>query len=130
MKGKQKFLLESSQLHQDKGRYSYLGCNPYGEVKSVGTEVERTIYGRAEKLQGNVLQVLEEVIAPSQVDSPFPFCGGAVGYIGYDVIRQYESIGADLRPIKYSGIPFTISWVYRLRSFTPKVVVCICMQAR
>lgn len=33
MKGKKKFLLESSQLHQDKGRYSYLGCNPYGEVK-------------------------------------------------------------------------------------------------
>ena len=75
MKGKKKFLLESSQLHQDKGRYSYLGCNPYGEVKSVGTEVERTIFGRAEKLQGNVLQVLEEIIASSQVDSPFPFCG-------------------------------------------------------
>ncbi|WP_277922037.1 chorismate-binding protein [Bacillus cereus] len=96
MKGKKKFLLESSQLHQDKGRYSYLGCNPYGEVKSVGTEVERTIYGRAEKLQSNVLQVLEEIIASAQVDSPFPFCGGAVGYIGYDVIRQYENIGADL----------------------------------
>ena len=95
MKGKKKFLLESSQLHQDKGRYSYLGCNPYGEVKSIGTEVERTIYGRAEKLQGNVLEVLEE-IASAQVDSPFPFCGGAVGYIGYDVIRQYENIGANL----------------------------------
>ena len=65
-------------------------------MKSVGTEVERTIFGRAEKVQGNVLQVLEEVITPSQVDSPFPFCGGAVGYIGYDVIRQYENIGADL----------------------------------
>ena len=54
------------------------------------------IYGQTEKLKGNVLQVLEEVIASSQVDSPFPFCGGAVGYIGYDVIRQYENIGADL----------------------------------
>ena len=65
-------------------------------MKSAGTEVERTIYGRSEKLQSNVLQVLEEVIASAQVDSPFPFCGGAVGYIGYDVIRQYENIGADL----------------------------------
>lgn len=65
-------------------------------MKSVGTEVERTIYGQTEKLQGNVLQVLEEVMASAQVDSPFPFCGGAVGYIGYDVIRQYENIGADL----------------------------------
>lgn len=75
MKGKKKFLLESSQLHQDKGRYSYLGCNPYGEVKSAGTEVERTIYDRSEKLQSNVLQVLEEIIASAQVDSPFLFCG-------------------------------------------------------
>ena len=106
MKGKKKFLLESSQLHQDKGRYSYLGCNPYGEVKSIGTEVERTIYGRAEKLQSNVLQVLEEVIASAQVDSPFPFCGGAVGYIGYDVIRQYENIGADLHdPLNIPSTP-------------------------
>ncbi|WP_141523305.1 MULTISPECIES: anthranilate synthase component I [Bacillus] len=96
MKGNKKFLLESSQLHQDKGRYSYLGCNPYGEVKSVGTEVERTIHGQTEKLEKNVLPVLEEVLASSQVESPFPFCGGAVGYIGYDVIRQYENIGEEL----------------------------------
>ncbi len=77
-------------------------------MKDIGTEVERTIYGRAEKLQGNVLEVLEE-IASAQVDSPFPFCGGAVGYIGYDVIRQYENIGANLRSIEYSrGTPFTV----------------------
>ncbi|MCW9130635.1 anthranilate synthase component I [Bacillus paramycoides] len=96
MKGKNKFLLESSQLHQDKGRYSYLGCNPYGEVKSVGTVVEITLNGQIEKLQKNVLHVLEEILAPEQVESPFPFSGGAIGYIGYDVIRQYENIGEEL----------------------------------
>ncbi|MGE6365545.1 anthranilate synthase component I [Bacillus paramycoides] len=96
LKGKNKFLLESSQLHQDKGRYSYLGCNPYGEVKSVGTVVEITLNGQTEKLQKNVLHVLEETLAPEQVESPFPFCGGAIGYIGYDVIRQYENIGEEL----------------------------------
>ncbi|MDM5153876.1 anthranilate synthase component I [Bacillus sp. DX1.1] len=93
MKGKKKFLLESSQLHQDKGRYSYLGCDPYGEIKSVGRAVEITIHGVTEKVEEHVLQVLERVLAPSQVESPFPFCGGAIGYIGYDVIRQYEDIG-------------------------------------
>lgn len=46
-----------------------------------------------EKVEEHVLQVLERVLAPSQVESPFPFCGGAIGYIGYDVIRQYEDIG-------------------------------------
>ncbi|MGG0187299.1 anthranilate synthase component I [Bacillus rhizoplanae] len=93
MKGEKKFLLESSQLHQDKGRYSYLGCNPYGEIKSIGKEVEITINGVTEKGNGNVLKELERILTPSKVESPFPFCGGAVGYIGYDVIRQYEDIG-------------------------------------
>ncbi|WP_242221291.1 anthranilate synthase component I [Bacillus cereus group sp. BfR-BA-01380] len=93
MKGEKKFLLESSQLHQDKGRYSYLGCNPYGEIKSIGKEVEITINGVLEKVNGNVLKELESVLALEKIESPFPFCGGAVGYIGYDVIRQYEDIG-------------------------------------
>ncbi|MEN1935681.1 anthranilate synthase component I [Paenibacillus sp. 102] len=96
MKGEKKFLLESSQLHQDKGRYSYLGRDPYGEVKSSGEAVEITINGRTKKVEENVLQVLKRTLAPSKVESPFPFCGGAVGYIGYDVIRQYEDIGEEL----------------------------------
>ncbi|MFD0772278.1 anthranilate synthase component I [Bacillus sp. CGMCC 1.60114] len=93
MKGEKNFLLESSQLHQDKGRYSYLGSNPYGEIKSIGKEVQITINDVTEKVNGNILKELERVLAPNQVESPFPFCGGAVGYIGYDVIRQYEDIG-------------------------------------
>ena len=79
-------------------------------MKSAGTEVERTIYGRSEKLQSNVLQVLEEVIASAQVDSPFPFCGGAVGYIGYDVIRQYRKHWSNLYdPLNIQKYTFTIS---------------------
>ena len=27
----------------------------------------------------------------------FPFIGGAVGYVGYDSIRQYENIGEDTK---------------------------------
>ncbi|WP_000628845.1 MULTISPECIES: anthranilate synthase component I [Bacillus cereus group] len=96
LKGEKKFLLESSQLHQDKGRYSYLGCNPYREVKSIGPVVEITINGSTKQIEENVLQALKKVLAPSEVESPFPFCGGAVGYIGYDVIRQYEDIGEEL----------------------------------
>lgn len=112
MKGNKKFLLESSQLHQDKGRYSYLGCNPYGEVKSMGKAVEITIHGRTETVEEQVLHVLEKVIAPTEVESPFPFCGGAIGYIGYDVIRQYEDIGEELfDPV---GIPEVHVLLYRM----------------
>lgn len=96
MKGEKKFLLESSQLHHDQGRYSYLGCNPYGEIKSDGKIVEITEDGVVETKEGNVLKVLETMLEINNIESPFPFCGGAVGYIGYDVIRQYEDIGDEL----------------------------------
>ncbi|WP_369900633.1 anthranilate synthase component I [Bacillus manliponensis] len=96
MKGEKKFLLESSQLHHDQGRYSYLGCNPYSEIKSDGRTVEITKEGVSEIREAHVLKVLEEMLGTNRVESPFPFCGGAVGYIGYDVIRQYEHIGDEL----------------------------------
>ena len=39
LKGEKKFLLESSNSHQDNGRYSYIGTDPYLEVKSKGQHV-------------------------------------------------------------------------------------------
>lgn len=93
--GKKKFLLESSLVHEDKGRYSFIGSNPYLEVKSNGEEVQIVSEDGTEKKTGKVLHVLEELMSFTQADSPFPFAGGAVGYVGYDVIRQYEVIGEE-----------------------------------
>lgn len=94
--GKKKFLLESSLKHQASGRFSFIGANPVYELLSYG---ERTILrwasGREEVLMEKPLEVLKKLI-PHEVfetKAPFPFIGGAVGFVSYDAIRQYENIG-------------------------------------
>ncbi|WP_034294493.1 MULTISPECIES: anthranilate synthase component I [Bacillus] len=95
--GEKKFLLESSLKHEQQGRYSFIGSNPYMEVKAnkqiiIQKDGVQTI--RNERF----LDVIKEIIPDEalQCDLPFPFLGGAVGYVGYDVIRQYEDIGPEL----------------------------------
>ena len=92
--GKKKFLLESSLKHEQQGRYSFIGSNPYMEISSLGHSVKvKKEDGSISKVEGRFLDVLKEYIPDETIDMPLPFVGGAVGYVGYDVIRQYEEIG-------------------------------------
>ncbi|MEI5908727.1 anthranilate synthase component I [Bacillus spongiae] len=92
--GEQKFILESSAKHEESGRYSFIGRNPYGEVKGVGPESEITINNKRVEKTGSLLRTLFETIKKCEnISLPFPFIGGGVGYVAYDVIRQTEKIG-------------------------------------
>lgn len=93
-----KFLLESSNSHHDNGRYSYLGSNPYLEVTSLGNQVYVKDSNTGEKLVRNIniIEFLKNQLLVEIEDSPVhlpPFNGGAIGYMGYDIIRLYENIG-------------------------------------
>jgi anthranilate synthase component I len=95
--GNKKFLLESSHKYNDSGRYSFIGTDPAFELISRGDSneiIKRD--GAKEVLKGNPIEVLKKLIPPiSYEELPFPFIGGAVGYVGYDIIRQYEVIGEE-----------------------------------
>lgn len=93
LKGKKKFLLESSLKHEGNGRYSFIGMNPYLEYKAVDDQI--TIYYKehVQREQGIPLQLLKKFLPELRAHLPFPFYGGGVGYIGYDAIRQHEKIG-------------------------------------
>ena len=93
--GTKKFLLESSHKYNDSGRYSFIGTDPAFELISRG-DCNEIIYRNGENkvVKGNPLELLKKLIPQAGFEgAPFPFIGGAVGYVGYDIIRQYEEIG-------------------------------------
>lgn len=95
LSGKKKFLLESTFQHEKKGKFSFLGVNPYEEV--IGRDDETTVIHletkKTETKKISALKYLESNLPKIAIDLALPFFGGAVGYVGYDAIRQFEDIG-------------------------------------
>ncbi len=98
-RGKYSFLLESVEGGERLARYSFLGTDPFLVFKSKGRDVQTVWRWRADKVKledgQDPLDVLKGLLAQYKyVDDPeLPrFCGGAVGYIGYDAVRFFESI--------------------------------------
>ncbi|HSB75251.1 MAG TPA: chorismate-binding protein, partial [Terriglobales bacterium] len=90
------FLLESVEAGERIGRYTFLGCRPYMQVQSRGTEITVERGGRVERSTGNIFHVLQEMLRGHRaavVPELPPFTAGAVGYLAYDVVRQLEKIG-------------------------------------
>ncbi|KON87621.1 anthranilate synthase subunit I [Sporosarcina globispora] len=95
MSGRKKFLFESSLKHEKSGRYSFIGAGPVMELKGEGSKTAVSAGEKIEVFAEKPLDVLRRLMPEEKphLFEHFPFCGGAVGYAGYDVIRQYEEIG-------------------------------------
>lgn len=100
------FLLESAEKNDQLGRFSFLGSRPHAVFQSRGKEITITRAGAGTQKQPSPevfttnkdpLAELESFlgqfhVAPirSYLSDPPPFTGGAVGYLGYDVVRFFE----------------------------------------
>ncbi|WP_461206448.1 anthranilate synthase component I [Clostridium sp. DL1XJH146] len=87
------FLLETYDIEH--GRYSFIGKNPSTILKM--DNQDEVIVKDGEKkavIKGKALSILREYMKNFKVKntSSLPFIGGAVGTVGYDVIRQYENL--------------------------------------
>ncbi|MFQ5597054.1 MAG: anthranilate synthase component I [Nitrospiria bacterium] len=95
--GAHPFLFESVEGGEKWGRYSFLGADPSIVVKGKGERVTIIRHGEeAEVLAaGDPLGVLKKLLAefkPVHVEGLPRFFGGAVGYLGYDMIRFFEPV--------------------------------------
>jgi anthranilate synthase component I len=103
------FLFESVEGGEHLGRYSFVGCNPRGAVRQVGSRVDYLEGGRlissfeVTRQTGHSgcpqvtdgLQVVEKVMSqyrPVPVPGLPRFTGGAVGYVGYEFIHDIEPV--------------------------------------
>ncbi|MFZ0772971.1 MAG: anthranilate synthase component I [Candidatus Sulfotelmatobacter sp.] len=90
------FLLESVERGEQIGRYTFLGARPYMRVRAQGSAIEVERGRKSERRQGNMFQVVKELLGehqPAAMPGLPPFTAGAVGYFSYDVVRQLEKIG-------------------------------------
>ena len=93
------FLLESVEGGERIGRYSFVGGTPALVLKSRGNQVEITrgdgeVERRTLAPGQDPLHVLEALLTCDFVADPAlpPFCGGAVGYLAYDIVRFFERL--------------------------------------
>lgn len=94
LQGKKKFLLESVYSEKEIGRYSFMGTDPYMTIKSYKDEVTIEKDNKIKIVYGKVLDYIKEYVNIEYDCKVFdiPFTGGAIGYVGYDVVRQYEKL--------------------------------------
>jgi anthranilate synthase component 1 len=85
-RGRYSFLLESVEGGERFGRYSFLGTEPYRVLRN-GTHAERN------EEPGDPVMLIEQELSRFRV-APVKglprFHGGAVGYLGYEVVRHFE----------------------------------------
>ena len=95
--GEWAFLFESVVGGERIGRYSFLGAGPFRAFEAYGNRT-RTRDGSGPWVEAEVadpLAVLEKMTAAYRAPnlSGLPrFCGGAVGYAGYDAVRYVERL--------------------------------------
>lgn len=94
-KDKNSYLLESVEGGNKWGRYSYIGRNPFMIIRSYGDEVIINKGNEVINKNGSVLDIVKEItndFCMVHIENMPDFSGGAVGYIGYDVVRNYENL--------------------------------------
>ncbi|RCX14939.1 para-aminobenzoate synthetase component 1 [Fontibacillus phaseoli] len=111
------FVLESGKG----GRYTFVGMNPVSVIRGKGNSavVREDNSDNAMELKGKPLELLRRWMQPfkSPAVSYLPkFCGGAVGFLGYDIVRSLERLPRlakdDLELDDYVWMRFEELWVW------------------
>ncbi len=99
-------LFESVVGGEKVGRYSFLATEPFFEIEAYGDRVTTNAYTgvsaggvptlvtRQQQCDNPLEEVRRQIEAVRTVHLPElpPFCGGAVGYAGYDTVRYCEQL--------------------------------------
>ena len=119
------WLLDSALPGGRLGRFSFAGADPYLVLRARGMRSELQCLRAVRPglapgrrvVEGGPLELVRALLpAPPLEDLPFPFVGGAVGYLGYELAEQTESLS--LHAIDDLGLPdLTLLFVDRLLAF-------------
>ncbi len=97
--GTHAFLLESVEGGEKWGRYTFLGTDPrvIFRVKGEDVQIEENGTLDCHKHGGDPMRFMRELMAryrPVSAEGLPRFYGGAVGFLGYDMVRYFERLPA------------------------------------
>ena len=88
VQGEHKVILESIPREKENARFSIVAYNPVFEIKYENGELTEN----GQFITGDPLDYLNHVTVKGEA-TDMPFGGGAIGFVGYDMISLYENIG-------------------------------------
>ena len=101
--------LDSSKMDDNKSQYSIIGYGPY-RMFSV---VDEQCYVDDVRVEGDPFIILNGLLQKDriQIETDLPFVGGAIGYIGYELLKSNENI--DLANDQLLEIPNMVFQFFR-----------------
>lgn len=128
------FLFESMEGGEKWGRYSFIGFDPLVTFSSRGDQIETCIFrdSGVEKVDSSgdplkALKGLVEGFAAAEVDGDLPrFCGGAVGFLGYDMVRFMENLPEEKPPLAFPDSSFMVPKMVLVHDSFRQTVTVVC----
>ena len=128
------FLFESMEGGEKWGRYSFIGFDPLVTFSSKGNQIETCTIrdSRKEKVEyvGDPLKALKQLVegfAAAEVDGDLPrFCGGAVGFLGYDMVRFMEELPDEKQPLTFPDSSFMVPRMVLVHDSFRQTVTVVC----
>ena len=89
------FLLESIEGGERLARYSFIGANPWMIVRARGNKTAVQKESHQEIVDQRAIDFVRAYFSKQKLARRHglaPFCGGAMGYLGYDAARWFEPV--------------------------------------
>jgi len=124
------FLLESVEGGERLGRYSLIGFNPLLTFKTRDRKAYLAAGGEIQLLPGKPVpalrQLMEQLSLPA-IDKP-RFLGGLVGYLGYDLARELETLpGHPVDDLQLPDTYLTLHQVFLIYDHVQRTVRVTCL---
>ena len=126
------FLFESMEGGEKWGRYSFIGLDPLVRFTSTGGQVTLSgsaIDGQEKREEVNPLVELRDLLASFRASTApgLPrFYGGAVGFLGYDMIRFIEEIPDTHEPLDIPDASFIVPRLVLIHDAVNQTLTIVC----